>query len=839
MSEGKQLAQKEKKRKKKKGVNIKLIALSFLVIFVLIGFILVGFMGVVLVQNYEIDESKLDMQEATIIYDRNGNEISKLFIENRKYIPIEEVPEQLKDAFVAIEDQRFNDHQGIDFRAIGRALYRDILARSMVEGGSTITQQLAKNAFLTQDKKLMRKTEEVLIALKLEQRYSKEAILEMYLNYINFGHGAHGIQAAAQVYFAKDADQLELGEIAMLAALPKAPNHYSPIREGNEERSENRRQLVLRVMEEQGKITAAEREEAANTPLVLNEKGVTSNPALFTYVDMVMDEAEKKYDISSDELLVGGYKIYTALDLKAQEAMFEAFDQESEVSKELFPEPGSEHIVQGSMVIIDHQTGAVVAVTGGRDYVRRGLNRAVSDARQTGSTFKPISVYAPALESNWEPYDILQDKFIDYGGYKPRNYDGKYQGKVTMMEAVRRSYNAPAVWLLNEVGISTGMSYAEAFGFENVERKLGIALGDVGGSPLQMASAFGTFANHGLQMEPYLIEKIVDKDDYVIATNEPKYTQIVTEQTAWYMTKMLEGVVQSGTGTRAKLKHPVAGKTGTTQTPGDYKGVRDAWFVGYTPQYVASVWMGFDQLDKEHVMDTSGGNHPARIFKHVMEKALADVPIQSFQRPQGVKELEEPIRLQPIQDLRGFITLQADMSITVELEFTPMEDERVAYQIFRIEGESGEQELLATLTKEQLAEGGRWSDPNVKLGNSYQYEVVPLNMRTGAEGEASNRITMKVVPSSPLFRKSEEIDNDEFIKWLMEQEEGFNERDNEMDSEENEEKEEDEEPRHQDEKREKERKKDKEKENDDDQEEKNPEDDSSVIDPNRIEIPQN
>lgn len=765
----KQVKQRPARPKKRRGFKLKLLFLSFLVAFVLSSFLLAGFMVLILVQNYEIDESKLAMREATVIYDRHGNEISKLYIENRRYIPIDELPQQVVDAFVAIEDQRFFEHQGIDFRAIARALYRDILARSMVEGGSTITQQLAKNVFLTHEKKLMRKTEEALIALKLEQRYTKQQILEMYLNYIYFGHGAYGIQAAAQVYFGKDAEDLELAEIALLAALPKAPSHYSPLIEGNEERSENRRKLVLRVMAEQGKITEEERRQAEETVLQFSQRGVTDNPALYTYIDMVLDEAEKKYNISHDELHTGGFKIYTALDVKAQEAMYEAFNKDSPVSQELFPEPGPEQIVQGSMVIIDHRTGGVVAAIGGRDYVRKGLNRAVSDARQPGSTFKPISVYAPALEAGWEPYDLLRDELIDYGGYQPRNYDGKYRGKVTMLEAVKYSYNAPAVWLLNEIGVGTGVSYAQAFGFDKVERKLGIALGDVGASPLQMASAFGTFANHGLRMEPYLIERIVDRHDQLLIEHQPKSIQVVTEQTAWYMTKMLEQVVREGTGTRARMKHPVAGKTGTTQSPSGYKGIRDAWFVGYTPQYAAAVWIGFDQLDKQHVLNSSGGNHPAKLFKYVMEKALEDVPVEAFKKPSGVKDLEKPIPLPAIEDLQGFITLHKNLSLTIDLVFTPLgEAGPIAYQIYRTAGDTLERQLVGQVAHEQLLASGGWSDHSVELGRTYTYEVVPINLRTGEEGQPSNRLTIKVDPSSPLFRISADVTQEELFRWLME-----------------------------------------------------------------------
>jgi penicillin-binding protein 2A len=762
-------------KKRKQTTNVKIVAISFIIIFVLSLVALVGFMGITLAKNYEIDESKLVMQEATVIYDRNDKEVAKLYLENREYMPISEIPTLLQEAFVAVEDQRFYEHQGVDVRAIGRALYRDILARSMVEGGSTITQQLAKNVFLTHEKKLMRKTEEVLIAVNLEQRYPKEKILEMYLNYIYFGEGAYGIQAAAQVYFGKEVNELELGEMAMLAALPKAPNSYSPLKEGNKERSEERRKLVLRLMEQQGKITEEEREQAAQTPLQLNRKGITENKALFTYMDMVLEEAEEKYGLSGDDILIGGYQIYTTLDSKAQEVMYETFREDGPKAEELFPASGPEQMAQSSMLIMDHQTGAITAVMGGRDYVRQGTNRATSKARQPGSTFKPIAVYAPALEVGRHPYDLLQDELTTYpGNYTPRNYDHEYRGKVSMMEAIKNSHNAPAVWLLNEIGIDKGVQSAQSFGFGQVNRELGIALG--GGiqvSPLQMANAFGAFANQGLMMEPYLIEKIVNKDGIPISRNQPEHQQVVTAQTAWYMTKMLQGVVQEGSGTRAKISHPLAGKTGTTQAPQGLKGVQDAWFVGYTPQYTAAVWMGFDQTNESHIMNTSGGRHPAQVFQYVMEKALADEPILAFERPSGVDELEPPVRMQQIQDLQAFLSVNWDFSLTVDLDFTPNEDDRVSYRIYRIDKETEEKQMVAELTKDQLVDGRRWTDENITIQSSYDYQVTPVITLNGLEGEPSNLASVEVNPSS-LYKRRDDMDQEEFEKWLKDLEEQYN-----------------------------------------------------------------
>lgn len=630
---------KPKKLRNRKAYSIlKIVLVSVLTLMVLV----IGIASVVLAsiwKGVEIDETQLAMIETTRIYDREEQLVATLFRENRRYIPLSDMPEMLIDAFIAVEDRRYFDHSGIDYRAILRAVYRDILAGGKVEGGSTITQQLVKNVFLTHEKSWDRKIEEIMLSIKLERLYTKEQILEMYLNYIYFGHGAHGVAAAAEHYFNKQVEDLELQEIALLAALPKAPNNYTPLYERNAERSEQRRKLVLYLMAEQGKITEEQRSEAENTPLKLEKKEAIENEALWTYMDMVLNEAQEKYHLTHEELLTGGYQIYTMLDPTAQEAMFDALSVKGSQADAFFPFTGENQIVQGSMVILNHQTGAVIAIMGGRDYVRKGLNRAISDSRQPGSVFKPIVTYATALEAGWEPYDFLIDERLTYpGNYSPRNYDGQYRGRVTMLEAVQMSYNAPAVWLLNEVGIQNGIDTAARLGFHQVERKLGVALGDTQASPLQMASAYGAFGNNGVLVEPFFIDKIVDRNGQIVAQHDIQQQQVVSPQTAWYMTSMLKTVVEEGTGTRAVLANSeLAGKTGTTQGDGE-NGVRDAWFVGYTPEYAAAVWMGFDSYGAGHVMDTSGGNHPAQIYQYVMNHTLADQGMLAFVRPEGVKD---------------------------------------------------------------------------------------------------------------------------------------------------------------------------------------------------------
>ncbi|QZT32538.1 penicillin-binding protein 1A [Caldalkalibacillus thermarum TA2.A1] len=765
MSEMESKGKRKRIGKRKPKINYKYVALSLFVLCLVLALSLLAFIGITLAKNYEIDESLLDMRQTSKIFDREGNQVDQLYFENREYVPIEEIPDLVRSAFIAVEDQRFYEHNGIDIRGIARAFVRNLMAGGTVEGGSTITQQLAKNVFLSHERTYMRKLQEALIAINLERRYTKDEILEMYLNYIYLGAGAHGIKAAAKTYFGKDdLNDLTIGEVALLAALPKAPNHYNPLEEENRERSEQRRQLVLQIMQEQGIITEEERKLAAETELELNPQRSTKNAALNTFVDMVLEEAKELYGLTIDDIYTGGYEIYTTLDVRAQEIMHEAFRADGRFADQLFPPNGPEQIVQGSMVILDHHTGAILAVTGGRDYQPRGLNRAVRDARSPGSAMKPIAVYAPALEEGWNPYSIVRDEQRNYNGYTPRNYTGRYYGPVTMMYALEQSLNAGAVWLLNEIGLSKGLQAAEDFGIKtDPSVNLAVALGGgVQTSPLSMARAYSAFANHGVIMEPYTIEKIVDQRGDTVAVHQPQHKRVISDQTAWYMTEMLVNVVKNGTGRNAQFTHPVAGKTGTHQYD-KAEGNQDAWFVGYTPYFTAAVWMGFDRTDERHTINTTGGGLPAQLYKHVMSQVLANYPVKQFERPPGVEELKPPVRLQQITDLKAFLRLTGEFTFAVDLEFTQQEDKRVAYNIYRINEATGSRSLVATIGK-----GESWSDYNVQLNERYSYEVAPVNTETGEEGPVSNRATVVISPEYPFFRRPEDMDEEEFLNWLRE-----------------------------------------------------------------------
>jgi len=714
-----------------------------------VGLILIGVLlfiigyAVIYMNGYKLlveNEEKLNMAEASVVYDRNGVEFTQLYTQNRTIVTLDEVPDLLEEAIIATEDQRFYEHPGVDFWSIGRAIVKDIVARDLVEGGSTITQQLAKNMFLSADKTFFRKATEVSIALALENNFEKDEILEKYLNYIYYGNGVYGVQAAAEKHFGvSDLDDLSLLEIAVLAGMPKAPETYSPT--NNPERALERASVVLKLMEDQGYITGEERREALNSKLRSPSEQASRKASAIK--DYILAEASRVTGKSENELRIGGYQIYTSVDAKAQRAMDQAF-----ANAELFPEDGPEQIAQGAMVIIDPSTGGIAAMNGGRDYVEKGLNRALVD-RQPGSSFKPIASYAPALETGkWHPYSMLRDEKLTYGNYTPTNLSGKYQGEITMYEAVQRSINAPAVWLLNEIGVEKGLQFAQSLGIDMAkeDRNLAIALGGLthGASPLEMARAYGAFANGGRLAETYVISEVKDAYGATIYKHEPKETRVMSEQTAYYMTYLLEGVTsKGGTGTRANFGRPVAGKTGTTQLGlkgvKDSAGNRDLWFVGYTPQYAAAVWMGFDKTDTEHYVK-SGSGMAASMFATVMKEAMKDMEVRDFKQPSGVEEPkpEEKMELTPITDLSAVYDEEGNVA---SLSWSPAVtggELEVMYRLYRKEAEETEFRSLLE-TKETLI-----ADITLLPGKTYSYYVTVMVPEEEAESAPSNVIEVAV-----------------------------------------------------------------------------------------------
>lgn len=567
----------------------------------------------------------------TMIYDRNGKVASKISVAKMDPVSIDRIPNHFLEAVVATEDHRFYEHDGIDYQGILRALIRNIEAGEWVEGGSTITQQLAKNVFLTNEKTLRRKWEEWFIAKKIERTYSKKDILEMYVNRVYFGEGAWGVKKAAETYFGKDVSDLTVSESALLAGLIKAPSSLSPFK--HYEKAMARRNIVLGLMKEQGFIDEKTFLRAKQEKIVLRKEKTDPYQGKYPYyVDHLIDEAIHQYHLTQSEVLSGGLRIYTELDQHMQQALEAVYKND-----ELFPKGTNDQLVQSGAVLLDPRSGGITALIGGRgEYVFRGFNRATQLKRQPGSTMKPLAVYTPALEQGYHIFDELKDEPMDFNGYRPENYDHTYRGRVTMHEAVVHSLNVPAVWLLDQIGLEKGVNAVQRFGIplEEEDHYLGIALGGLqhGVSPLQMAEAYSVFPNEGVRTEAHIITKIIDQNGNEIAKWKKHAVRVTTKEAAQKMTFMLQGVMKEGTGKRANiLGRALAGKTGSTQVPlGSINGVKDQWFVGFTPQLVGAVWLGYDRTDEHHYLQTTSSQTVAVIFREIMEKALEGIPPKSF-----------------------------------------------------------------------------------------------------------------------------------------------------------------------------------------------------------------
>lgn len=733
---------KKRKSGKKRFSYGKLLLASGITAAVAIVVALIGYMVIIYNGQKIFDENKdkMDMMEASIVYDANDQEVGVLARQNRELVDSSEIPKKVAYAFIATEDRRFETHGGVDFWAIGRALAKDIVARSAVEGGSTITQQLAKNLFLDSDKTFFRKGTEMSIALALEENLSKDEIMALYLNRIYFGKGAYGIKAASKLYFGKsDLNQLDTWEIATLAAIPKSPSIYSPL--ADPEKSKERRGVVLKLMYDQGYITEDEKNKAQAVDYV-PQPG--KNQEFLAFTDYVISEAADKYKLDEEVIRRGGYKIYTTMNVDAQRNMEAAFN-----NPKLFQKDGPEQKMQGSMVIVDNKDGGIVAMSGGRDYQSKGLNRALAP-RQPGSSFKPLIVYAPAMElqgDKYNPYTLLTDEQKSYGNYSPRNYDGVYQGQVTMLEAVRKSINAPAVWLLNQIGVRKATDFVKKMGItlDSQDNNLAIALGGLtkGVTPLQMAQAYSSFPNDGIMYTAHSIRKIVDGDGAETVAKVEK-SKVMSPKTAYYVTELLKGVVEGGTGTAAKMNRPVAGKTGTTQL--DLKGLeknnRDVWFAGYTPEWTAAIWMGFDKTDAKHYVLPASSSLPAGMFKEVLSKSMTNIPVKQFQRPEDVPDLKEAPKA--VTNLTA--EYAADTLPKVKLAWTGEENNDIgAYQLFRKEAKEADFRQIGELVKGTF----QIDDITIKPGESYEYYVVPYNTQSSQAGAKSNVVSVQIPLTSP------------------------------------------------------------------------------------------
>ncbi|WP_188207069.1 transglycosylase domain-containing protein [Alkalibacillus aidingensis] len=692
---------------------------------VLVGLSFLGFMFILLGGRFVVDDQHFVFSESTILQTEDGDEIIKLYDKNRTYVPIEQVPEHVIDAFLAIEDHRFYEHSGVDFWSVTRAIYRDVTSWSKAEGASTITQQLVKNTSLTNDKSWLRKTKEVMGAIYLERHRSKDEILEYYLNEIYFGNGVYGIEEAAQTFYSKSVAELSISEGALLAALPKAPNYYSPT--VDEERALERRNVVLSRMYDVGMLDAETMRHERGKTLGLEMGESKESPWLSSYVDVVLEELEEDYHLTREEIYTGGYLITVGLDQEAQEIAYQEMQKD-----EYFQ--GSKDNIEGATVILDQTTGLIRAAIGGRNYQQGDLNR-IDVRRQPGSTIKPLAVYGPALEeSDYHPYSILPDEIIDYDGYSPHNIDDVYEGEVTMYDALRVSKNTTAVALLNEIGVSQGLEYMKEVGVELPDDGLSVALGGLseGLSPLELTSLYRAFYNEGRFIEPYAVIEVEDRQGDILEGPNHPIERLFSSQTSWYLTRMLQAVVTDGTAQVGKYQKDLAGKTGTTQHPQQSNGIRDAWFVGFNTEYVMASWIGYDISDEDHYL-TAGSRTANALAESILAKLDDTKDFQAnFEKPEHVNDLEPPVQLPVIHDLSADVSLGFRDGLHVELNWTASKDERVKYHIYR--EIDGKVDYLDTVTGV-----GSYQIRQIRMFDNPSYYVVPVNPLNDVEGESSNK----------------------------------------------------------------------------------------------------
>ncbi len=616
-------SQRNRNRKSSSTFTLKRVIIAVVILSLMAG-IGVGIGFVTASMNTKADLSQDILPPVSSqIYDSAGNELANIHAtENRLPVKIEQVPVNLQHAFIAVEDNRFYEHNGIDPRGLLRAAWSNINDREISEGGSTITQQLAKNAYLTQERTMQRKIQEMFLAMKLEKQYTKQEILELYLNQIYFGQGAYGVEAAARTYFGKDVDKLDLSECALLAGIPKSPNYYSPF--NDVKAAKERRNIVLDQMVKYGYIGRMEAQDAKNEELKLAQPAqLTDKREAAYFIDYVTQILINKY--GADAVYKEGLKVYTTIDMDIQHKAEAAVagnlpDYGTDVNGVMQP--------QAALVAIDPKTGYIKAMVGGRGSDQ--FNRATLAERQPGSAFKPF-VFAAALENGFTPDTVIDDSPITINGWSPQNDSRRFSGPVTMRTVATFSMNVPTVKIAQKITMDKAIYYAQEMGItsfvldgERNDRNFSTALGGMtrGITPLELTSAYGTFANKGLYIPHTAITKVLDRNGKILEQADSQAKIVLSEESTADLTSMLEDVILKGTGKRAAIGRPAAGKTGTTSN------YNDAWFVGYTPDLVAGVWIGND--NNTSLDGIMGGQTPAAIWSSFMQNALADVPVHDF-----------------------------------------------------------------------------------------------------------------------------------------------------------------------------------------------------------------
>jgi penicillin-binding protein 1A len=717
----------------------------------------------------------------TTIYGDNGKTISEFAQERRILVPIGKIPRQLVQAFVSAEDSKFFQHQGIDLLSITRAALKNILAGGIRQGGSTITQQVAKSLLLTPEKKFSRKFKEAILAWRMEKKLSKEDILFLYLNQIYLGHGAYGVQAAAENYFGKDVGKLSLAECAMLAGLPQAPSRYSPFR--NYDKAKIRQDYVLNRMVEDGYITGEQAEEAAANIVAIKPRNDRQIAGAAYFTEQVRRYLEEQY--GSEVINTGGLKVYTTMNVAMQQAAqlsvqanliqhderrgyrgpLRTLDIKQEAvflaeQAAIYTQPPMQHALvegllvgtkgnnalvrigrftgtlpldkgglaknlrvvprgqpvkrvnerattlpigsvlqvkvedsspqelklslyqepaaQGAFIVLNPHSGEVKALVGGYDFAQSQFNRAIQARRLPGSAFKPL-IYAAALDKGYTPATIMLDTPIIYRAqgedgteteWKPKNYAENFTGVTTLREALANSYNVVTVKMLQDIGVGYAINYAKKLGIESpLSRDLTLALGSSAVSPMELATAYCVFANGGVLIRPVYITRVVDRHGKILESIDPadfpggpepdqKLIQqspqrVISPETAYLITNLLESVVKDGTGYRAKvLGRPVACKTGTTNDQ------KDAWFVGYSPRLLAVSWVGYDQERSLGSLET-GSKAAAPAWVDFMQRILKNQPYEEFPVPDGIE-------FRPIDPATGLLVPEDSLNVTIE-----------------------------------------------------------------------------------------------------------------------------------------------------------------------------
>ena len=593
-------------------------------------------------RQISVESLQVGLQVPTRIMDNEGEQAGILYAQKGTYVPIEEISPTIQNAVISTEDKRFQEHMGFDPIGMGRAAVGYVLNGRVVGGGSTITQQLTKNAYLTADQTLLRKLKELFLAIEIEKSYSKDMILEMYLNNSYFGQSVWGVHDASLKYFNKDAADLTISEGATLAGMLKNPSNYNPI--DDYERAIGRRNVVLSLMESNGAITPDERQAAKNSDLTLSDGSEFKNTYVYPYYfDSVIREAKTRFKIAEEDLLNNGYTIYTALNQEQQKQMTKIYNEDWR-----FETAADGMKSESASIALNPQTGGITAVMGGRveeNYQVRGLNRATQMRRSPGSTIKPLSVYAPALEAGWEIDSMIEDELQTFGadengtgGTLVENVDKVYDGELPMYEALAVSKNSATMWLLNEIGLRRGYNKLKEFGLTVTQGDYGlnnVALGgmEYGASPLEMASAYSVFANDGVRIEPHFITKIVDATGAVVVDNsKPKSNRVLNKEVNDDMNRMLLNVVENGGASRAKpAGYQIAAKTGTHQTE-IREGATDQWIVGYTPDLVIASWAGYDITNENdgHYMKGYASSGIGQVLKAEFETMIPHTKQTAF-----------------------------------------------------------------------------------------------------------------------------------------------------------------------------------------------------------------